>query len=145
LTSVKWLSFRMLKLAHTKQKWPRVYLTVAEVLAIHHRQIESYGGSHGLRDVVALEAAVFRPQTGYYTTLAEEAAALMESLASNHPFLDGNKPVAFDASHTFLLMNCLTIEADPEETCVFMVDAIAKGRFRFPLILDWLNAHIRTL
>ncbi len=44
----------------------RVYLTVAEVLAIHHRQIETYGGSHGLRDVGALEAAVFRPQTGYY-------------------------------------------------------------------------------
>src|SRR5438105_2010446 len=69
----------------------RVYLTVAEVLAIHHRQIETYGGSHGLRDIGALEAAVFRPQTGYYNNLAEEAAALMESLANNHPFLDGNK------------------------------------------------------
>src|SRR5207245_4495108 len=44
----------------------RVYLTVAEVLAIHHRQIETCGGSHGLRDVGALEAGVFRPQTGYY-------------------------------------------------------------------------------
>src|ERR1700758_1207692 len=93
----------------------RVYLTVAEVLAIHHRQIETYGGSHGLREVGALEAAVFRPQTGYYNNLAEEAAALMESLANNHPFLDGNKRVAFDATHTFLLMNGLTIEADPEE------------------------------
>ena len=123
----------------------RVYLTVAEVLAIHHRQIESYGGSHGVREVGALEAAVFRPQTGYYTSLAEEAAALMESLANNHPFLDGNKRVAFDASHTFLLMNGFTIEADPVETYVFMVDAIAEGRFRFPVILDWLNEHIKPL
>jgi len=121
----------------------RVYLTVAEVLAIRHRQIESYGGSHGVRDVGVLEGAVFRPQTGYYTSLAEEAAALMESLANNHPFLDGNKRVAFDACHTFLLMNGFTIEADPVETCVFMVDAIAEGRFRFPVILDWLNAHIK--
>lgn len=123
----------------------RVYLTVAEVLAIHHRQMETYGGSHGLRDVAALEAAVFRPQTGYYNSLAEEAAALMESLANNHPFRDDNKRVAFDASHTFLLMNGFTIEADPVETYVSMVDAIAKGRFRFPVILDWLGAHIQPL
>jgi len=123
----------------------RVYLTVAEVLAIHHRQIESYGGSHGVRDVGALEAAVFRPQTGYYTSLAEEAAALMESLANNHPFVDGNKRVAFDAGHTFLLMNGFTIEADPLETYAFMVDAIAEGRFRLPVILGWLKTHIKPL
>lgn len=123
----------------------RAYLTVAEVLAIHHRQIESYGGTHGVRDVGALEAAVFRPQTGYYTSLAEEAAGLMESLANNHPFLDGNKRVAFDASHPFVLMNGFTIEADPEETYAFMVGAIAEGRFRFPVILDWLNAHIKPM
>lgn len=123
----------------------RAYLTVAEVLAIHHRQIESYGGTHGVRDVGALEAAVFRPQTGYYTSLAEEAAGLMESLANNHPFLNGNKRVAFDASHPFVLMNGFTIEADPEETYAFMVGAIAEGRFRFPVILDWLNAHIKPM
>jgi len=123
----------------------RVYLTVAEVLAIHHRQIETCGGSHGLRDVGALEAGVFRPQTGYYNNLAEEAAALMESLANNHPFLDGNERVAFDATHTFLLMNGLTIEADSVETYVFMVDAIAEGRFRFSVMLDWLDGHIKAL
>src|ERR1700756_5829733 len=123
----------------------RVYLTVAEVLAIHHRQIEHYGGIQGLRDQGALEAAVFRPQIGYYANLAEEAAALMESLANNHPFLDGNKRVAFDATHTFLLVNGFNIEADPVETCVFMVDAIAEGRFRFSAILDWLNGHIKAL
>jgi death on curing protein len=123
----------------------RVYLTVAEVVAIHHRQIESYGGSHGLRDVGALEAAVFRPQTGFYNNLAEEAAALMESLANNHPFVDGNKRVAFDATHTFLLMNGFTIEADPEETYVFMLDAVAEGSFRFAAIFDWLSAHIKVL
>src|SRR5437870_13898948 len=105
----------------------RVYLTVAEVLAIHHRQIETCGGSHGLRDVGALEAAVFRPQTGYYNSLAEEAAALMESLANNHLFLDGNKPVAFDASHTFLLMNGFSIGSDPGETYVVIVYPNAEG------------------
>ena len=123
----------------------RVYLTVAEVLAIHHRQIEHYGGIQGLRDQGALEAAVFRPQIGYYANLAEEAAALMESLANNHPFLDGNKRVAFDATHTFLLVNGFTIVADPAETYVFMIDSIAQGRFRFPFILDWINAYLRPL
>ncbi|PYT84377.1 MAG: type II toxin-antitoxin system death-on-curing family toxin, partial [Acidobacteria bacterium] len=55
------------------------------------------------------------------------------------------KRVAFDATHTFLLMNGFTIEADPLETYVFMVDAIAEGRFRCSVILDWLNGHIKTL
>ena len=81
-----------------------VYLTVGEVLQIHHQQINDYGGTHGLRDKGLLESAVFRPQTGYYNNIAEESAALMESLANNHPFLDGNKRVAFAAAHTFLLV-----------------------------------------
>jgi death on curing protein len=123
----------------------RVYLTVAEVLAIHHRQIERYGGIQGLRDQGALEAAVFRPQTGYYANLAEEAAALMESLANDHHFVDGNKRVAFDTAHTFLLVNGFTIFADPAETYVFVIDSMAQGKFRFPFILDWINAHLRPL
>jgi death on curing protein len=123
----------------------RVYLTVAEVLTIHHRQIEHYGGIHGLRVQGALEAAVFRPQNGYYNNLAEEAAALMESLVHNHAFLDGNKRVAFDATHTFLLVNGFTIVADPAEAYLFMMDSIAQGKFRFPLILGWIKAHLQPL
>ena len=83
----------------------RVYLTVAEVVAIHHYQIEEYGGESGLLNQGALESAVFRPQTGYYNDLSEETAALLESLVNNHPFVDGNKRVGFAAAHTFLLMN----------------------------------------
>src|SRR6184192_4401819 len=123
----------------------RIYLTIAEAIEMHRQLIDEFGGSSGLRERARLEAAVFRPQIGYYNSLAEEAAALMESLANNHPFLDGNKRVAFDASHTFLLMNGFTIEADPVETYVFMVDAIAEGRFRFPVILDWLDVHVKPL
>jgi len=123
----------------------RVYLTVAEVRAIHYRTIEGYGGYHGLREQGALEAAVFRPQTGYYNNLAEEAAALMESLAGNHAFIDGNKRVAFDATHTFLLVNGFTIVADPVETYDFVTDSIAQGKFRFQVILDWINAHLQSL
>ena len=52
------------------------YLSVIEVLAIHEDQIERYGGAHGVRDLGLLEAALFRPQTGYYADLIEEAAAV---------------------------------------------------------------------
>jgi death on curing protein len=120
-----------------------VYLTVGEILQIHQMQIDNYGGTHGLRDQGLLESAVFRPQIGYYNNIAEEAAALMESLANNHPFLDGNKRVAFAAAHTFLLVNGHDLEVDPFVACDFMMQSIARGEFRFGLILKWINHHIR--
>jgi death on curing protein len=122
----------------------RVYLTVGEVLQIHHQQIDNYGGAHGTRDKGLLESAVFRPQVGYYNTIAEEAAALMESLANNHPFLDGNKRVAFAAAHTFLLVNGCDLEAKPLAAYEFMMQSISRGEFRFAPILEWINNHIRV-
>jgi death-on-curing protein len=121
----------------------RVYLTVGEVLQIHRQQIDQYGGAHGLRDQGLLESAVFRPQLGYYSTITEEAAALMESLANNHPFLDGNKRVAFAATHTFLLVNGYDLEVKPLPAYEFMMRSIASGEFRFGPILEWINSHIR--
>jgi prophage maintenance system killer protein len=64
------------------------YLTTTEVLALHRILIDSYGGAHGVRDQGALESALMRPQLGYYATLLDQAAALLESLANNHPFID---------------------------------------------------------
>ena len=123
----------------------RTFLTVAEVQAIHHLQIEEYGGAHGIRDPGLLESAVFRPQTGYYNSIQEEAAALMESHANNHPFLDGNKRVAFASVHTFLLVNGYDLQAESPRAFKFMFGAIAKGEFRFGIILKWLNAHVVKL
>ena len=123
----------------------RIDLTVGEVLQIHHQQIENYGGHHGIRDKALLESAVFRPQIGYYITVVEEAAALMESLANNHPFLDGNKRVAFAAAHTFLLVNGFDLEVRPLAAYEFMMQSISTGKFRFGPILEWINNHIRTI
>jgi death on curing protein len=120
----------------------RTYLTVAEVLAIQDQQIEEYGGVQGVRDKGLLESAVFRPQVGYYAHTTEEAAALMESLANNHPFFDGNKRVAFAATHTFLLINGYDLETDPLVAYEFMMTSIAKGEFRFAQILGWIKSHI---
>lgn len=120
----------------------RVYLTIAEILAIHQLQIEEYGGVHGVRDQGLLESAVFRPQVGYYADVVEEAAALLESLANNHPFFDGNKRVAFAATHTFLLMNGDDLDLEPTEAYEFIMDSIGNGEFRFVQILAWLKSHI---
>jgi death-on-curing protein len=120
----------------------RVYLTIAEVLAIHRDQIVEYGGDTGIRDKTLLESAVFRPQIGYYSSIAEEAAALMESLANNHPFLDGNKRVAFAATHTFLLINGYDLNADPSAAFEFIITSLAKGDFRFPRILSWVASYM---
>lgn len=89
------------------------YPTLYDVLAIHALSIETYGGSGGLRDPGAIEAALFRPQSGYYADIIEEAAALMESLLVNHPFVDGNKRTAFAVCHVFLDINGYRLDADP--------------------------------
>ena len=123
----------------------RVYLTVAEVIAIHHHQIEEYGGLHGLRDQGTLEAAVFRPQTGYYNDLSEEAAALLESLVNNHAFLDGNKRVAFASVHTFLLVNGFDLDTSDRAAFDFMMKTIAAGKFRFALLHRWISEHLVPL
>jgi death-on-curing protein len=120
----------------------RIYLTFAEARAIHQQQVNAYGGVQGIRDKGLLESAVFRPQVGYYTSAAEEAAGLMESLANNHPFHDGNKRTAFAAAHTFLLINGYDLEVSSAAAYEFMMQSIAKGKFRFAHILAWINAHI---
>lgn len=91
----------------------RDYLTLADVLAIHTESIRIYGGADGVRDLGAIEAALFRPQSGYYADIIEEAAALMESLLINHPFVDGNKRVAFAVCHIFIIINGYTLSAEP--------------------------------
>lgn len=123
----------------------RIYLTIAEVLAIHHLQIEQYGGVLGIRDSAGLESAVFRPQIGYDNSVAQEAAALVESLAINHPFIDGNKRVAFAAAHTFLLVNGSDLEISPASAFDFIMRLLSTGKFRFAQILAWLNRHIVEL
>ncbi len=120
----------------------RVYLTVAEVIAIHHHQIEEYGGEHGMLNQGALEAAVFRPQTGYYNDIGEEAAALFESLVNNHAFVDGNKRVGFAAAHTFLLVNGFGLDVASKAALEFMMKTIAEGKFRFALIHERIAEHL---
>jgi death on curing protein len=120
----------------------RDYLTVAEVLAMHADQIERYGGSHGVRDPGLLEAALFRPQTGYYADLIEEAAALWESMSQNHPFIDGNKRTGFAATYTFLAINGARLTADAQETYDFVAGLYDRNQFTFDKLVPWLREHV---
>lgn len=121
------------------------YLTLSDALAIHADQIERYGGSLGLRDPGQLEAALYRPQTGYYADLIEEAAALWESLSQNHPFIDGNKRTAFAATYTFLAINGFRLVADAESTYVFIWGLYGGRAFTFEALLAWLRLNVEPV
>jgi death-on-curing protein len=118
------------------------YLTMAEVLAMHVDQIDRYGGSHGVRDAGLLESALFRPQTGYYADLIEEAAALWESMSQNHPFIDGNKRTAFAATYTFLAVNGARLTADAQRTQEFLLTLYDRSQFTFDKLVPWLRKHV---
>src|SRR5271155_2911379 len=117
------------------------YLTTVEVLAMHADLIERYGGIQGVRDPGLLESALFRPQTGYYADLIEEAAALWESLAQGHPFLDGNKRTAFAAMFTFLAINGIRYTASADETFKFVSSLHETNQFQFRKLVPWLRRH----
>jgi len=118
------------------------YLTVTEVLAIHVDQIERYGGASGVRDLGLLEAALYRPQTGYYADLIEEAAALWESLSQNQSFVDGNKRTAFAATYTFLAINGLYLTAGADAIYPFVANLYKANQFKFEKLVPWLRAHV---
>lgn len=117
------------------------YLTVADVLAIHEDQLARYGGTDGVRDLGLLEAALFRPQTGYYADRIAEASALWESLAQNHPFVDGHKRTAFAATFTFLVINGVRITAEAEATYTFIIGLHETASFRFDRLEAWLRRN----
>lgn len=119
------------------------YLTFVEAITIHADQIERYGGSDGIRDQGALEAALYRPKTGYYQDVLEEAAALWESMSQNHPFLDGNKRTAFAVTYTFLIINGLAINAEAGEVYEFVITLYAQGDFNFEQLSKWLRDNTR--
>jgi len=120
-----------------------VYLTVVEVLAFHEVLIDEFGGATGVRDIGALEAALFRPQTGYYRDVIDEAAALLESLVQNHPFVDGNKRVGFAVMDVFLRLNGRVLDVDDLDAHEFLVTLIERHELELAAIDVWLQDHVR--
>jgi death on curing protein len=119
------------------------YITSIEVMVMHRTLVDRYGGSPGLRDAGALESALFRPQSGYYADVVAQAAALFESLAMNHPFVDGNKRVAFACVDVFLRINGYRLKARSADVLRWMIGHLEKGTFRMDAIEPWLRKHAK--
>jgi len=125
---------------------PTVYLTPPAILFIHDRLIQEFGGAPTVRDEGALLAAAARPRATFggqdlYPGVFEKAAALLESLCQNHPFVDGNKRVAYAAAGLFLQQNEWTLDAEADDAVAFMIE-VASGRHRKDEIRIWIENHV---
>ena len=121
------------------------YLTPEQVLFIHARLITETGGEHGVRDLGLLSSAVARPQAAFdgdelYPNLYHKAAALMDSLINNHPFVDGNKRTGVIAAVMFLRINGQNISAPNKEVESFAL-SIASGNQSVETIAQWLERY----
>ena len=118
------------------------YVTTADALFFHKELIERYGGATGIRDAGTLESALHRPQTGYYDTIIHEAAALLESLVQNHPFVDGNKRAAFAVVDVFLRINGRAIRADSKTIYEFLIELLNNRTFDMEHLVPWLQTIV---
>jgi death-on-curing protein len=122
-----------------------IYLTIADLLHIHADQLRRYGGAEGVRDEGLLLSALARPMGGYYADLIEEAAALWESLAMNHGFVDGNKRVAFASLVVFLAANGIRLTAEPDDVIDFIYSNLEAGTFNKDVLNSWLRQNTSPL
>lgn len=118
------------------------YLSLDDALQIHRYLIRDFGGAAGIRDHGLIESALLRPQTGYYSDLIEESAALWESLAMNHGFLDGNKRVAYACMDLFLGLNGAVLDAPQQEVITFIYHHLEAGTFRKDVLENWLRPRV---
>ncbi len=121
------------------------YLTPEQVLFLHSRLIAETGGGHGIRDLGMLLSALGRPQATFdekelYQDLFTKAAALMDSLVRNHPFVDGNKRTAITASALFLRINGFQLVVENIEMVRFTL-ACAQSQLSLEEIRDWFNQY----
>ena len=122
-----------------------IFPSLAETLELHSRLIERFGGQGGIRDMGLLESALMRPQTGYYETLSLEAAALLQSLAQNHAFIDGNKRIAFATTAIFLRMNGYRLKVDADNGESFLIETVIKKKAEIEAIAEWLEKNMNAV
>lgn len=125
-----------------------VWMEKPLVLALHDRQIAEHGGSAGARDEGLLLSALARPQQLHdygepVPDLADLAASLAFGIAKNHPFVDGNKRMAYVSYRTFLELNDAELEASLEDKYITIL-ALAEGKLRESEFAAWLRTHIRV-
>jgi death-on-curing protein len=119
-----------------------LYLTLEEVFALHAALVERHGGAPGVRDTGLVESALARARSGYYESLSEQAAALLQSFAMNHAFIDGNKRVAWASCMVFLRMNGYRVSVRADEAERFLIDQVIVGRAEHRMIAQWLEPRM---
>jgi death on curing protein len=108
------------------------------VLELHADQIKTYGGLHGIRDLAGLESALEQPWLevfgqALHPSVELRAAAIVFHISRNHPFLDGNKRVAWACMETFLMLEGFVLEISDDDA-YDLVNRIAQGEFEKPEI-----------
>jgi death-on-curing protein len=121
------------------------YLSAEQILFIHARLIEETGGESGIHDLGLLRSAAARPQATFdqqelHPDIFSKAAALLESLVNNHPFVDGNKRTGITSTVLFLQANGYQFSASQEDLAAFTL-AVAKGAKTLESMVIWLKAH----
>jgi death-on-curing protein len=125
---------------------PVAFLTVENVLTVHRRVVEEFGGDTGLRDRGLLESAVAMPRSTFggeelHTDLAEQAAAYFFHLCANHPFVDGNKRVAVATAELFLLVNDHELVAD-DDSVEELAMGVAGGELSKAQVIEFFKTHV---
>ena len=120
------------------------YPTLEEALYLHEELIRLFGGTSGIRDPGLLESVLHRPRSVYYQTLSLQAAALMQSLALNHCFVDGNKRIAFALTATFLRVNGWKLVVNPDEGENFLIKNLIQEKFDIEKIAIWIESHLEN-
>ena len=122
-----------------------IYPTVEEALVLHSLLLARYGGEPGVRDLGMLDAALHRPRSGYYASLSEQAAALLQSLANNLAFVDGNKRGAFATTAIFVRLNGFALRATADDAEPFLIEEVIQARAPLARITTWIEGHLAPL
>jgi death-on-curing protein len=122
-----------------------LFLTLDDIIESHQNQIDTYGGSHGIRDIGLLESAIAQPEASFggrylHADIFEMAAAYLYHLVMNHPFVDGNKRVGLEAALIFLEINNENLKASDQE----LIDLVLKttaGQVGKREIAEFFRSH----
>lgn len=120
------------------------WLDVQEVIDMHAEQLSMFGGPEGIRDLGMLESALARPVNRWHygeTDMAALAAAYAFGLARNHPFVDGNKRIAFHALMVFLRNNGIFFRPVPAHATAIML-ALAAGEVSEEGLTRWITDNL---
>ena len=124
-------------------------IKIEVVLGVHKVLIKKYGGANGVRDRRLLESAIKRPYQTFdgkelYETSESKAAAMIESIIKNHPFVDGNKRTGYAMMRLVLMKDEKGIQANQKEKYEFVIK-IASSKIDYEEIRDWINEKIEIL